>query len=313
MISSSLITKWKRMIKNESVFHVNQAEGRFYSIDKVEGYYNDLTKKVIYTTKLDNNGIPYNIAAHGERKETIYFPITVFQYGLGAYDLYLEKSEKKYLDILLNMAEWAVANQASDGSWDAFGPLHYKCTVSSMAQGEAASLLARAFIETKDEKYKQACIRAVDFMLMPREDGGTAEYTENGIVLLEYPDKATVLNGWIFSAFGLLDSWKITGNKKYESAWIQTISGIKGNLQNFDSGHWSYYDLNGKYTSPFYHKLHIELLKALDKICPDQQFQKYIERWTGDIRSGFWKRIAFANKARQKIFERKSDEWVLAE
>lgn len=312
MISSSLIKKWKKMLKNESVFHVNQTEGKFYSVNKVAGFYNDLREKVLYTTNIDENGIPFNIAALGNKKKKVYFVISIFQYGLGAYDLFLEKRNSSYREKMLNMANWAVEQQAEDGSWDAFGSLSYSCVYSSMAQGEGASLLARAFVETGKEEYKFACIKAINFMLKPKSEGGTAEYTSDGIVLLEYPEKPAVLNGWIFSAFGLFDCWKITRDQKYYQMWISALEGIKSNIGRFDAGHWSYYDWSGKYTSPFYHRLHIELLKALNNLSPDFVFEQYIDKWTKCKDSSFWSKTAFVIKAMQKLFEKRSNEWILA-
>jgi hypothetical protein len=311
MISSALIEKWKKMLKHQDVLHVTQGEGQFYSVDEIKGYYNDLRGKVERTTTLDKNGIPYNIAAQGEKKKRVYFPISIFQYGLGAYDMYLEKDEQKYREIVLRMADWAVKHQQADGSWDTFGVLGYKNHFSSMAQGEGASLLARAYKETKDEKYLSAMEKAIDFMLTPLKDGGTTEETEKESILYEYPGKAAVLNGWIFSAFGLLDAWKATGEEKYREAWEKTLTGIKSNIKRFDTGHWSFYDWGGKYTSPFYHSLHIAQLTALNKLNPDSVWTKYIEKWKDDQDSKFWRRYAFLMKAKQKVFEKKSAEWVL--
>lgn len=311
MVSSSLITKWKKMMKHESVFHVNQAEGKFYSVDEVKGYYNDLREKVLYTQNIDEKDIPFNIAALGEKKKKVYFVIAVFQYGLGSYDLYLEKNKIIYREKMLEIADWAIEQQSDDGSWDAFGILCYSCIYSSMAQGEGASLLARAYVETGDNKYKEACMKAIEFMLKSKQDGGTTEYSSDGIVLFEYPTKAAVLNGWIFSAFGLLDCWKITQDEMYLNAWESALNGIKANIRRFDSGHWSYYDWGGKYTSPFYHKLHIALLKVLNQIYPDVVFQYYIAKWSKYDNSKFWSKIAFFRKAKQKVLEKKSQEWIL--
>ncbi len=301
------------MLTKKSVFHVNQVEGSFYSVDEVKGYYNDLTGKALYTTKFDETGIPYNIAALGEQKKQIYFPITVIQYGLGCYDMYLKTGEDDYRAKMLNTADWVIDQMAEDGSLDAFGPLSYSCPVSSMAQGEGASLLARAWVETQNKAYLDNCRKLTDFMLRDAAQGGTAVYTENGLELLEYPAKTLVLNGWIFSAFGLLDCYKVTGEERYHSLWKEAVRGIRASLARFDCGHWSYYDLGGKYTSPFYHALHIELLKALDQLEPDEVTKQYIQRWTADKESRFWSKYAFARKAAQKLSEKKTVEWVLAE
>ncbi|MDO4169016.1 MAG: D-glucuronyl C5-epimerase family protein [Lachnospiraceae bacterium] len=311
MLSSSLLKKWRNMLKNESVFHVNQAEGKYYSVTKLKGYYNDLSEKVLYTTKIDECGIPYNIAALGKRQRKVYFAISIFQYGLGAYDLFLEHKDKVYLQKMLLMADWAINNQNEDGSWNTFGVLCYHCPFSSMAQGEGASLLARAYTETKNDLFRIACIKAIDFMLKSVIDGGTTLVTPDGIVLMEYPEKDIVLNGWIFSAFGLLDCWKITGEEKYRKAWNSTLNVIKKSIKRFDTGHWSYYDESGKYASPFYHGLHIELLCALNKLSPDVVFEKYIRKWKKYKDNKFWSTVAFLVKAKQKVCEKQSKEWII--
>lgn len=311
MISGSLIQKWTNMVRNESIFHVNQVEGAFYSRDEVRGYYNDLRQKVLYTTNIDEKGIPFNVAVRKSEKKIVYFPIAIFQYGLGAYDLYLERDEPQYRDKMLTMADWAIRNQQENGSWNAFGILDYTCAFSSMAQGEGASLLVRAYILTGDQAYLASAQKAIHFMLIPLEQGGTAAYTEDGLILLEYPKKAAVLNGWIFSAFGLFDVWKITSDNQFGYAWQEALRGIAEHLSQFDAGHWSYYDLSGKYTSPFYHKLHIELLKAVNSLSYNAVFEQYIDKWTKYKDSSFWTRIAFLNKAMQKILEKKSNEWII--
>lgn len=311
MISKALIEKWKKMLKHKDVLHVEQGEGKFYSVDEIKGYYNDLRGKIIYTKTIDNNGIPYNIAAYGERKKKIHFPITIFQYGLGAYDIYLEKGEEQYRDMMLRMADWGIQHQHENGSWDSFGSLCYKNHYSAMAQGEGTSLLLRAFVETNDCRYLEGCRKAVNFMLTPLNDGGTADYTKRGIILYEYPGKAVVLNGWIFSSFGLFDAWKVTKDQKYLQAWHETLRGIKENLSRFDTGHWSLYDWGGKYASPFYHNLHIAQLSTLYDLDPDDVWKNYIEKWKADQNSKFWSKCAFLLKAKQKVFEKKSAEWIL--
>lgn len=180
-----------------------------------------------------------------------------------------------------------------------------------MAQGEGASLLARAYKETENQKYYVACIKAIDFMLLPVTEGGTSEYSSNGLILKEYPDKAPVLNGWIFSAFGLFDAWKLTGKQEYLDAWEKVSNGIKNSLYKFDAGHWSYYDMDGKLTSPFYHSLHIELLKALNHLSPDSEYERYIDKWGSEKNNWIWNKVAFVRKAMQKITEKQTEEWVM--
>ncbi len=299
------------MLTKKSVFHVNQTEGKFYDPSRLKGYYNNLTDKVRYTTLFDEAGIPLNIASYGEKRETVYFPIAIFQFGLGAWDLYLENGEERNRTQVLKMCDWALSHQEIDGSWNSFGILHYANPYSSMAQGEGISLLVRGWMETGAEKYLKAALSAAEFMLKPEIQGGTAQKGEDEIILLEYPGKPLVLNGWIFSSFGLYDLWLATGDERWYLLWQKSVRGIKKRLCTFDHGHWSYYDDHKKLASPFYHRLHVELLKAMNALAPDPIFSQYIHKWDSCQRNFFWSKAAFIRKAFQKLAEKKQQEWVL--
>jgi hypothetical protein len=81
-----------------------------------------------------------------------------------------------------------------------------------MAQGEGVSLLVRAYVDTGKNSYLQYAKKAVDFMLTDIEEGGTTSYNGNECIFLEYPHRKAVLNGWIFSWWGLYDYVLITKN-----------------------------------------------------------------------------------------------------
>ena len=312
MISKSLIKKWTNMVRGKSVFHVTQNEGKYYSLDEVKGYYNDLTEKVPATTNLDISGVPINIISNGSMTKQVYFPITVFQFGLGAYDLYLENNEEDNIRKAIACADWAVSHQNEDGSWNAFGMLNYSNPYSAMAQGEGASLLLRAYKHTSKEEYLDRARKALEFMLLPRLEGGTTEYQIDGIVLYEYPEKPLVLNGWIFASFGLLDMYLTTKEKKWLNLYRRSISAMENMIPRFNTGSWSFYDISGKYTSPFYHHLHIELLKTVAKTYPSRvTLEVFIALWENYEKSFFKSKKAFFLKAVQKLNEKKSEEWVL--
>lgn len=86
------LEKWTKMLMGKSILHVNQGVGKCYSIEGIQGYYNDLTEKVLRDNKINEIDLP---TTKIESREVIYFPIAIFQYGLGAYDLYLLTRDKK--------------------------------------------------------------------------------------------------------------------------------------------------------------------------------------------------------------------------
>ena len=54
------------------------------------------------------------------KKRYVESGVAIFQYGLGAYDLYLENGNEKYHKKFLQAVDWAVKKQESRGAWDNF-------------------------------------------------------------------------------------------------------------------------------------------------------------------------------------------------
>ncbi len=298
-ISLYKIKKWYKMLAGKSVSHVNQGVGTCFSKTEVAGYYNDLTEKITR----DNPDIlvpRYRI----DTGEEIYFSIGIFQYGLAAYDLFLKTGEEAYKSKVLACSEWALENQQEDGGWITFAYKDKNHPYSCMAQGEAISLLIRAHILTGNSSFVQAAQKAKELMLRPLCDGGTAEYTEDGDLLLyETTNNPVILNGWIFSAWGLYDYYKYFADEEAKRALDKTLGSIKKKLADFDMKYWSRYEDGKRICSPFYHKLHIAQLKANYELFGDGIYNDYAVKWDGYQKS-FWKpKKAFVKKALQKVFE----------
>jgi hypothetical protein len=274
---AAMFRRWFRILFGISATAVVQGVGRCYARDAIRGYYNDFTGKVGAGTLLDDSGIPLTEIAGGER---VHFPIAIFQYGLGCWDEYLLTKNEKRKDAFLNIARWALEHQLPGGAWDAFAPVRSaKYGVSSMCQGEGASLLIRAYVETQNEEYRAAALRAIDFMLAPTSAGGTAVYDGEDLYLEEYPQspRRSVLNGWIFSIFGLYDAALVCPDR-YRAPLERTIDTLIRTLPRYDCGYWSRYDLLGKFASPAYHRLHIALIRVLDDLSPRRELYEFAER-----------------------------------
>lgn len=276
MSTITLLKRWAGIATGKNRVAVKQGEGKFYSKTEIKGYYNDLTGKINDQTLLDENGIPVNIIEGGER---VYFPISIFQYALGLWDLYLESKDEEKKEHFLNLCQWMIEAQRKDGSWNCFGPIGYKkLTVSSMGQGEAVSALLRAYKLTGEDRWLNASRRAINFMLKDVNDGGTLLHEGQDVILEEYAntygDKKSVLNGWIFSLFGLYDYLKVVDDETAEEIYNETITSLKRNLHNYDNGYWSMYDRTGRLASPAYHDLHICLLNVLADITGEVEFKE---------------------------------------
>lgn len=298
-ISFYKIKKWTNMMLGNSVYHVCQDEGKIYNKDELRGYYNNLTEKV---TRFGLSGceVPKTIVDTGEE---IYFSIAIFQYGLGAYDLYLLENDSTMLQKAIACADWAVKNQQPNGGFITFAYKTPDCPYSSMAQGEAISLLLRVYKSTGIQKYFDAAKKAKEFMLLPIESGGTAKYDGDDIFLFEYTHAPLVLNGFIFSLWGLFDYCIFTGDDDARKVLLRTQCALKKKLPVFDMKYWSRYDDGKRIASPFYHKLHIAQLRVMYDLFGDSIYKEIAEKWE-EYQDSFWKRKrAFCKKVMQKIFE----------
>ena len=301
-----LLKRWKNMLFGKSAFHVEQGKGKCYSKENIKGYYNDLTNKVSEKTILDESGIPINMTI--ANVET-YFPITIFQYALGLYDLYLIENKKEYLEKFINIADWTIANQENDGMWDCMGKLKDKAheTQSSMCQSEGVSVLLRAYVETNEMKYYKAATKAIDFMIKDINKGGTCLYKNGEVIFQEYVSKynLSVLNGWIFSVFGLFDYTLISPEKRYKEILYRTIDSMSKQLKNYDRKYWSNYDLKGTIASPSYHDIHIKQLEILYELFGKEEFKFFANKWKKCQKSKLKKMLAMLIKVKQKIFRNK--------
>lgn len=297
-VSLYKIKKWYKMMTGKSIQHVNQGVGTCYSKTEITGYYNDLTEKV---TKDDPDILVPEY--HVDTGEKMFFSIGIFQYGLAAYDLFLKTHEEVYKNKLLACADWAVKNQQPDGSWVTFAYENPEHPYSSMAQGEGISMLIRAHIATRDERYIAAVHRAKDFMLKPIPSGGTTDYSGTDVYLYECTHEPLILNGWIFSLWGLYDYCKYTGDARVQSVLDATLASLKKKLPEFDIGYWSKYEDGKRICSPFYHKLHIAQLTVMYDLFGDPIYGEYADKWQ-KYKNSFWKSgRAFIRKAIQKVFE----------
>lgn len=301
----AMFKRWKKILCGESVLASSQGKGKIFSVSEVKGYYNDLTTKVNDKTLLDDEGIPVNVIATGEK---VYAWVNIAQYALGCYDLYLLNKDKKMLDKFLFLAERIYKAQEENGKWDcrsAIGSSMY--TSSCMGQGQGCSVLLRAYIETQKKEYLDAAKKAIDFMLVSISDGGTALIENDELFFEKYPPqdgkRSSVLNGWAFALFGLFDYYIYTGDKHVKSCFEKSAATLANHIKEYDRGYWSDYDVIGTIASPAYHELHIGLFQALAEITGNQVFSKYSELFEKYQNSKFCKLRAVSLKFFQKMTE----------
>lgn len=230
--------------------------------------------------------------------EQRYWPVTIAQYGLLNYNFYLTHGNEKNKKIFQNVCDWLVQNIADSGAWEHH--IVYHSTVvnedllppyaSAMVQGEAISVLVRGYHLFGNSDYLDCAAKALKPYSIPATEGGVLETFCGMPFYEEYPTKtpSLVLNGFIFSLFGLYD----LSNTNHKSAELAKELFEKGTatlvklLPLYDGGFCSRYDLSyitapprNKNMNPFYHAIHVNQLVAMNSIIHSDILSYYIAEW----------------------------------
>ena len=225
----------------------------------------------------------------------------VLQWGLSCYEHYLGGGGREWCDGALSAADHLVATQRREAPFAGAWPYGYPYPhtfrleppwVMGMAQGQAASLLVRAALETGRERYARAAREALQPLRRAVDEPGGLRATlpTGGVIFEEYPTRppSHVLNGGIFTLFGLFDVWKGLGDLRAREDFHAGVEGLAGGLHLWDLGYWSRYDLFPhalvNVASPFYHRLHVTQLQAMERIAGDDRLSEVRRRYESYLR-----------------------------
>jgi heparosan-N-sulfate-glucuronate 5-epimerase len=310
------------ILGKQDYWHPDMISNNNCSLNKIDQYYVDTKPKHNYIGKMDENNIPL-LEMDGAY---YYFPVTIAQYALGNFDKYIETSEKKYIDVAITCAEWFVNNitEISEGVYgyvNDYDKLTYdlhKPWLSSLSQGQAMSVLARCYHETKDQRYIEVCEKMLSSFEIKSEDKGVFALLNNGYFYEEYPSKepSFVLNGFIFALWGLLDFNIVSNNNKALELYSKGEKTLSENLNLFNVKgiKWSSYDLYNfkvkNIASIFYHKLHIEQLKSMYIITNNEVYRKCYGGWEKSKNNIIIYIIATLYKIAHKVSVRNQSNYV---
>jgi hypothetical protein len=253
--------------------------------DPQVGYYNDLREKGLA------HGGPAEALAAAQlltSSRRLANAVSVAQLGLGAWQL--APDDARWLEVVRYVAGWLSSELDVRGRIAYLFPMPHTYRLeppwySGLAQGEAASLLVRAARPLDEPVLLDAAVRAIESLL--DDELGLVRETPAGPILQEYPTSppSDVLNGWIFALWGLYDVASATGDERAGDAFERGVQTLAHMLPAYDIGFgWSRYDLVPRrvpnIASPFYHRLHIEQLRALARLAPEHAiFGVTADRW----------------------------------
>ena len=196
-------------------------------------------------------------------------------------------------------ANWLVLHQDARGGWPIMVTRKLSKDIpelppgwySAMAQGQAISLLVRAYLRTQNGKYLTAAVNAVKVYSIPSSNGGVrAKFADKYVWYEEYPTTPSsfVLNGFIYSLLGLYDLKTIAPTDQAREAaalYDAGMTSLRTLLPLYDTGSGSAYDLRhvGLGSAPNlarwdYHATHINQLLLLATIADDSDEMKFYER-----------------------------------
>lgn len=265
--------------KNKKVFTVNRKKNSdaYFQLG-----FGEKIKENYWT--LDSKGLPLSKNIKGA-----YNPTAICGYGFGLLELHEEEQKPEYLEQFRMIADWLVQNQSivtlsniECGVWyyyDKNPPW-----ISAIAQGQAISVLMRAFKLFGADLYVRAAALAMNSFYVDTRDNGIMCLEDNAIFLEEYPNSEYkhVLNGFVYAIIGIWDYYSGTGDKASADLFNRCIGTLIKNLHSYDCGYWTCYSLPFTYkriASRWYHQIHISMMQILFDITGEELFSKYATKW----------------------------------
>ena len=264
--------------------------------------------------RLDAHGLPMIPASRAKATGWHHHPIPMSQFGLAVFHDHVDSRDPEAIDLFLRIADWFVRNAKMDpvrgAIWEIATPFpRYGLRpgwISAMAQGRAASILARAYQATGDENYRRLADDGLRSLSIDSYQGGVRSRHGDAVCFEEYPGNPAphVLNGMVFALWGVLDLQRVTGAPHLEAVWNQGVEGLRILAPLHDCGFWTRYsilDLNGDrnvhLATRHYHHIHIRQMQVMHKITDEPVFDDLAHRWEGYDRTRNYWRI-YANKIR---------------
>ena len=314
---------WRRIISaylfnNSSQLSFWHEEPRINNYDKneISHYYMVFSKKADYEDNLDDKGVPL-LNYHGVIGKQ-YNPIAISQWGLGNYNKWKNKKDKKYYDKFIISADWLVENLKKNSHgiyvWMHEFDFEYRDLLESpwysgLAQGQGLSVLVRAYKETQNDAYLRVMKKILISFKTDVWDGGVNyKDNESNLWIEEYivNPPTHILNGFIWGMWGLRDYYIYFNDKEIKKIFNKYSETISKNLGKYDLGYWSRYEISGTFlpmiASKFYHKLHICQLKIMFDLTKEKKYRYYSDKWENYLNNRFFNLIALFNKIIFKVF-----------
>ncbi len=260
----------------------------------------------------DKSGLPLQRGRRGIGFVHNYTMICGF--ALAHWDAYLLTGREGHLEKLMAVASYILRTGQARGDGGlllrAEKPgLGHVGEISSMVQGEAMSVLSRAWYKSRDRAFLDAAIAC----LVPFEESIGQGGIVGGISAADvswYEEYVTeplnhVLNGMIFALWGLRDLTLMGDFPSAKRLFDSGVESVRHALPLFDNGFWSWYWISERGTpciaSMLYHNFHIAQLKTLALQTGVDEFMQTATRFEGYARSPRCRMMAASRMLQRKV------------
>lgn len=235
-------------------------------------------------------GSERTLRPNGERH-----PIAMLQFGLEEHVRWKRSGDERAREIFLAQARWAVAAQRESvgvrGSYEfPFASRRFGCAAgfrSATAQGQAVSLLLRAYQETGEGLFLERAIDAAVPLTVDLCDGGVLWQAGDDLIFEGAAGAVPshILSGWIYGLWAMFELSRTTKLDRIDTFYRQSLATLEKYLRCYDSGTWSYENLlvtpTGlrRMATVRRHLIHITQLTVLLSMAGNERFAAAATRW----------------------------------
>jgi hypothetical protein len=238
----------------------------------------------------DENGVM--MYRYGGSIGTVYNPKVVALEGLHYYRAYETTGDLEAKQNFINSADWLVEHATDKGNytlWEyGFNWPHYAGFdapySSALAQAEGVTLLIRAHNVTGSDHYLAAAKKAFGAFMVDYDAGGVASSEGPDSMFVQILAKpgaqlTYVLNGHTGSLIHIWWYYEYTHDYRALIVFGKGINWLVHNIQKYDTGDWSYYDLTGHIARDNYHRGQTTQIGMLYEITGEPILKEYSDRF----------------------------------
>ena len=263
----------------------------------------------------DEQGLPLSGVINGDLAHHV---TTISSFSFANWELFLETGDEKYSKLILQAADYFLSKARYHDTDRATILWYFDKTETDgkncgMDQGEAISVLVRAYCITQNNSYLKLASDISASFLHGLNEKGVSENIPgtNDPWFLE--GEKFILNGHIYALVGLWELWRVSGEQEHYNIFKLGYDSVVKHVDLFDKKYWSIYMLEDKkyLASMMYHNLHICQLRILNQLESHPVLISYagrFEKYAGNI---FYRLLAgynlFSSKIRRMLAKNKID------